>query len=85
MGGIADAAFIGPTICRSCGTCVTECPAKAIQLAHCMSEFRLQIVASARTHCAYSAADLAAARAYSTHRRSRSSKSSAAAGYTCCM
>ena len=34
MGGIVGAAFIEPTTCRGCGTCVSECPAKAIQLAH---------------------------------------------------
>ncbi len=33
-GDIRGAAFIEPTICRGCGNCVSECPAKAIQLLH---------------------------------------------------
>ena len=34
LGGIVGAAYIEPTTCRGCGSCVAECPAKAIQLAH---------------------------------------------------
>ena len=34
MGGIIGAAFIEPAVCHGCGSCVAECPAKAIQLMH---------------------------------------------------
>ena len=34
VGGVAGAAFIEPSVCRGCGVCVAECPAKAITLAH---------------------------------------------------
>jgi ferredoxin len=34
VGNIMGAAFIEPAICHGCGTCVSECPAKAIQLMH---------------------------------------------------
>ena len=33
-GDIPGAAYIEPTICQGCGTCVSECPAKAIELLH---------------------------------------------------
>ncbi|MDY7076713.1 MAG: 4Fe-4S binding protein, partial [Chloroflexota bacterium] len=32
VGGIAGAAYIEPAQCHGCGICVSECPAKAIQL-----------------------------------------------------
>ncbi len=32
VGGVAGAAFIEPSVCRGCGVCVAECPAKAITL-----------------------------------------------------
>jgi heterodisulfide reductase subunit A-like polyferredoxin len=34
VGGVAGAAFIEPSVCRGCGVCVAECPAKAITLHH---------------------------------------------------
>jgi heterodisulfide reductase subunit A-like polyferredoxin len=34
VGGIVGAAFIEPAVCQGCGSCVSECPAKAIQLMH---------------------------------------------------
>jgi heterodisulfide reductase subunit A-like polyferredoxin len=34
VGGVTGAAYIEPTLCRGCGVCVAECPAKAITLAH---------------------------------------------------
>jgi heterodisulfide reductase subunit A-like polyferredoxin len=34
VGGIIGAAFIEPVACQGCGSCVSECPAKAIQLMH---------------------------------------------------
>jgi heterodisulfide reductase subunit A-like polyferredoxin len=34
VGGVQGAARIEPTVCRGCGVCVAECPAKAIRLAH---------------------------------------------------
>ena len=34
IGDITGAAYIEPTICQGCGTCVSECPAKAIELLH---------------------------------------------------
>ena len=32
VGNIVGAAFIEPAICHGCGNCVSECPARAIQL-----------------------------------------------------
>jgi heterodisulfide reductase subunit A-like polyferredoxin len=32
VGGITGAAYIEPAQCHGCGICVSECPAKAIQL-----------------------------------------------------
>jgi heterodisulfide reductase subunit A-like polyferredoxin len=34
IGNILGAAFIEPAICHGCGTCVSECPGRAIQLMH---------------------------------------------------
>jgi heterodisulfide reductase subunit A len=34
VGGIIGAAFIEPAMCHGCGSCASECPAKAIQLMH---------------------------------------------------
>jgi heterodisulfide reductase subunit A-like polyferredoxin len=34
VGKIQGAAFIEPSVCQGCGTCVAECPARAIQLMH---------------------------------------------------
>jgi heterodisulfide reductase subunit A-like polyferredoxin len=34
VGGIVGAAYIEPAQCHGCGSCVAECPAKAIQLLH---------------------------------------------------
>lgn len=34
VGGVIGAAYIQPSICRGCGNCVAECPAKAIRLSH---------------------------------------------------
>ena len=34
LGGIMGAAEIQPAQCQGCGTCVAECPAKAIELLH---------------------------------------------------
>jgi heterodisulfide reductase subunit A-like polyferredoxin len=34
VGGIVGAAYIEPAQCHGCGICVSECPAKAIQLLH---------------------------------------------------
>ena len=33
-GGIIGAASIEAAVCQGCGTCVAECPARAIQLMH---------------------------------------------------
>jgi len=33
-GGIQGAAYIEPSVCQGCGTCVGECPAYAIELLH---------------------------------------------------
>jgi heterodisulfide reductase subunit A2 len=32
VGGIVGAAYVEPAQCHGCGICVSECPAKAIQL-----------------------------------------------------
>ena len=34
VGDILGAAFIEPAVCQGCGSCVAECPARAIQLMH---------------------------------------------------
>jgi ferredoxin len=34
VGGIMGAAFVETAVCQGCGTCVSECPARAIQLMH---------------------------------------------------
>jgi len=34
VGNILGAAYIEPTVCHGCGICVSECPARAIQLNH---------------------------------------------------
>ena len=34
VGNIMGAAYIEPAVCHGCGTCVSECPARAIQLMH---------------------------------------------------
>jgi heterodisulfide reductase subunit A-like polyferredoxin len=34
VGNILGAAFIEPAICHGCGSCASECPARAIQLMH---------------------------------------------------
>jgi heterodisulfide reductase subunit A-like polyferredoxin len=34
VAGIVGTAYIEPTICQGCGTCVGECPANAIELLH---------------------------------------------------
>ena len=34
VGGIAGAAYIEPAICQGCGSCASECPAKAISIMH---------------------------------------------------
>jgi heterodisulfide reductase subunit A-like polyferredoxin len=38
VGNIVGAAFIEPAICHGCGICVSECPARAIQLMHSKDE-----------------------------------------------
>lgn len=38
VGGIVGAAYIEPTVCQGCGNCASECPAKAIQVAHYMDD-----------------------------------------------
>jgi ferredoxin len=38
VGGIIGAAYINPAQCRGCGICASECPAKAIQIAHYRDE-----------------------------------------------
>jgi ferredoxin len=34
VGGISGAAYIEAAVCQGCGSCVAECPARAIQLHH---------------------------------------------------
>ena len=34
VGNIMGAAYIEAAVCQGCGTCVAECPARAIQLMH---------------------------------------------------
>jgi ferredoxin len=34
VGHIAGAAYIEPAVCHGCGSCASECPARAIQLLH---------------------------------------------------
>jgi heterodisulfide reductase subunit A len=34
IGEIIGAAYIEPTVCHGCGNCASECPAKAITIAH---------------------------------------------------
>ncbi|UCC52207.1 MAG: 4Fe-4S dicluster domain-containing protein, partial [Anaerolineaceae bacterium] len=34
IGSIVGAAYIETAVCHGCGTCVSECPARAIQLMH---------------------------------------------------
>jgi ferredoxin len=34
VGNLLGAAYIEPSVCHGCGTCVAECPARAIQLMH---------------------------------------------------
>jgi heterodisulfide reductase subunit A-like polyferredoxin len=34
VGGIMGAAYVEPAVCHGCGSCVAECPAKAIELMH---------------------------------------------------
>ena len=34
IGGIQGAAYIEAAVCQGCGSCVAECPARAIQLMH---------------------------------------------------
>jgi heterodisulfide reductase subunit A-like polyferredoxin len=34
VGGINGAAYVEPAMCQGCGSCVAECPAKAIDLMH---------------------------------------------------
>jgi ferredoxin len=44
VGKIKGAAYIEPGLCQGCGTCIGECPAKAIQLVSYRDE---QIMAQA--------------------------------------
>jgi heterodisulfide reductase subunit A-like polyferredoxin len=34
VGGIIGAAYIEAAVCQGCGSCASECPARAIQLMH---------------------------------------------------
>ncbi|MBA4380837.1 MAG: hypothetical protein C0393_09240 [Anaerolinea sp.] len=34
VGGVVGAAYVEPAICHGCGSCASECPARAIQLMH---------------------------------------------------
>jgi heterodisulfide reductase subunit A-like polyferredoxin len=34
IGGIMGAAYVETAVCQGCGICVSECPARAIQLMH---------------------------------------------------
>jgi heterodisulfide reductase subunit A len=38
IGNILGAAYIEPAVCHGCGSCVSECPARAIQLMYYMDD-----------------------------------------------
>jgi ferredoxin len=49
VGDIMGAAVIEAAVCQGCGTCVSECPARAIQLMH-YTDAQMMAKVDALTH-----------------------------------
>jgi len=49
VGEILGSAYIEPAVCQGCGSCASECPAKAIELMH-FTDTQLEAKTNALLH-----------------------------------